>query len=69
MTSLEVSSDDWRRAIRRRMLWLFALKLSLLTLLWALCFSSSHRYPVTAATTGQHLAVDGRDANSSPGGY
>jgi hypothetical protein len=65
MASFGAASDNWRVAIRRGMLWVLAVKLGLLTLLWAICFSPSHRYPVTALATGQHLAVDGTRANAA----
>jgi hypothetical protein len=47
----------WRRALRRELITLLALKGAALWLLWWLFFSPAHRTPVDAAATSRRLAV------------
>ncbi len=55
-----MSNDaDWRSHLRRDIGWLLLAKLGLLTLLWALFFSSSHQCRADGAATAQRLAVAG----------
>jgi hypothetical protein len=52
---------EWHRAMRWRIAVLLCGKLALLTLLWALFFSPSHRIAVDSAATSDHFGVsDGR---------
>ena len=50
--------QKWRARLSRDIGWLLALKLGLLTLLWALFFSSSHRCRVDGAATASRLALE-----------
>ena len=52
-----VTRAPWRGALRRHLAWLLAVKFAVLTLLWALFFSSTHRTAVDARAAGQHLVV------------
>jgi hypothetical protein len=57
-------SANWRRAIRWRLICVLLAKLGLLTLLWALCFSPSHRNSVNATAISRHLAVSAATAHA-----
>jgi hypothetical protein len=52
-------SANWSVAIRWKLMWLFLFKVGLLTLLWAFCFSPSHRNTVNSTTTSRQLGVGG----------
>jgi hypothetical protein len=47
----------WRSRLAREVGWYFLIKLCLLTLLWALFFSSSHRCRVDGIATAHRLAL------------
>jgi hypothetical protein len=54
--------QHWRSRLTRDIGWLLLIKLGLLTLLWALFFSGSHRCRVDGPATANRLALaDGRD--------
>jgi hypothetical protein len=57
-TALTQDPANWRVAVRWKLTWLLLAKLGLLTLLWAFCFSPSHRKPVDAATAGRHIVPE-----------
>jgi hypothetical protein len=48
----------WRMHLTRDLGWSLLLKLGLLTLLWALFFSSSHRCRVDGPATASRLALE-----------
>ena len=48
----------WHVALRRKIVWLLALKFVALLILWTLFFSPAHRFDVTPARSAQHLALD-----------
>jgi hypothetical protein len=50
-----VTRAPWRGVLRRHLAWLLAVKFAVLTLLWALFFSSTHRTAVDARVAAQHL--------------
>jgi hypothetical protein len=63
----------WRARLTREIGWSMLIKLGLLTLLWALFFSGSHRCRVDGAATAGRLALEDHTAGSyrqaaSPGG-
>jgi hypothetical protein len=49
--------QHWRSRLTRDIGWLLLIKLGMLTLLWALFFSSSHRCRVDGPATATRLAV------------
>jgi hypothetical protein len=55
----------WRARLSRDIGWSLLVKLGLLTLLWALFFSGSHRCRVDGAATASRLALE---APATPGG-
>jgi hypothetical protein len=56
----------WKRAMRRKIAGLLVGKLALLTLLWALFFSPSHRTVVDPVATSDRFGVShGRPRSSS----
>jgi hypothetical protein len=63
MTAMQ-HAQTWRTRLRRDIGWSLLIKLGLLTLLWALFFSSSHRCRVDGAATASRLAVDAYQADS-----
>lgn len=57
---------EWRRAMRWKIAGLLCVKLALLTLLWALFFSPSHRSAVDSAAASDRFGVSaGRPGSSS----
>jgi hypothetical protein len=60
-------SMEWQRAMRCKMAGLLCGKLLLLTLLWALFFSPSHRSAVDSAAAGDRFGVPIGRSGSSPG--
>lgn len=48
---------DWRRSMRRGMVWLLTVKFAALILLWWLFFSPSHRQHIGGEAASEHLAV------------
>jgi hypothetical protein len=48
----------WHVALRRKVVWLLALKFVALVILWALFFSPAHRFDVTPGRSAEHLALD-----------
>jgi hypothetical protein len=55
---------EWQRAMRWKIAGLLCGKLALLTLLWALCFSPSHRIAVDSTATSDRFGVsDGRSGS------
>ena len=59
----------WRRALRRELTWLMALKCAALALLWWLFFSGAHRVPVDGAAASRQLAVTPAVAAAREGGH
>jgi|HigsolmetaAR205D_1030408.scaffolds.fasta_scaffold00847_5 hypothetical protein len=51
------AAADWRRQLRREIVWLLLAKVAALTLLWAAFFSPSHRFEVTREQAAAQLAV------------
>lgn len=47
----------WRRALRRHLAWLLAVKFAALALLWALFFSPAHRTLVDRQRAARQLAL------------
>jgi hypothetical protein len=59
-------SMEWQRAMRWRIAVLLCVKLALLTLLWTLFFSPSHRIAVDSVATSDRFGVsDGRSGRPS----
>lgn len=62
---------EWKRAMRWKIAGLLGVKLALLTLLWALFFSPSHRPAVDSAGTSDRFGISdgrsGRPTKRSPG--
>jgi len=54
----------WRARLTRDVGWSLLVKLGLLTLLWALFFSGSHRCRVDGPATASRLALEGHQAES-----
>lgn len=50
-------AEDWRPDLRRKLTWLLIAKLGLLVLLWAVCFSPSHRSSVDVTTAGRRWSL------------
>lgn len=68
MRSATVDSRDWRRSLRKKIIWLTGAKLALLTLLWVLFFSPSHRIAADSNATGQRFGIAAQRApNPSDG--
>jgi hypothetical protein len=63
-------SMEWQRAMRWRIAVLLCVKLALLTLLWALFFSPSHRIAVDSAAASDRFGVSdgpsGRPSSQIP---
>jgi hypothetical protein len=57
MSSTQGESMEWRRAMRWKIAGLLCGKLALLTLLWALFFSPSHRSAVDSAAASDRFGV------------
>jgi len=60
-------SMEWQRALRWKIAGLLCGKLALLTLLWALFFSPSHRSAVDSAAPGERFGVALARPGSSSG--
>jgi hypothetical protein len=56
--------QTWRARLTRDVVWSFAIKLGLLTLLWALFFSDSHRCRVDSVATAKRLALADKGVDS-----
>jgi hypothetical protein len=56
--------QPWRTRLTRDVGWSLIVKLGLLTLLWALFFSGSHRCRVDGPATANRLAVGGDSTQS-----
>jgi hypothetical protein len=54
----------WRSRLTRDIGWSLLVKFGLLTLLWALFFSSSHRCRVDGPATANRLALKGHEADA-----
>lgn len=52
-----MSEPGWRRDFKRRLVWLFALKILALTLIGWFLFPASARPPVDPARTAEHLGA------------
>jgi hypothetical protein len=52
-----LTAPDWRRALRRELASLLALKAAALWLLWALCFSAAHRTAADVTAASRPLGV------------
>jgi hypothetical protein len=48
---------DWRRSMRRGMMWLLTIKFAALILLWWLFFSPPHRQHIDGKAASEHLEV------------
>jgi hypothetical protein len=59
-------AQHWRKRLRRDIGWSLFIKLGMLTLLWALFFSSSHRCRVDGAATASRLALEAHPTGSHP---
>jgi hypothetical protein len=57
----------WRSRLRRDVAWSLFIKLGLLTLLWGLFFSSSHRCRVDGSSTANRFALTVFRADSHAG--
>jgi hypothetical protein len=55
----------WRRALRRHLAWLLAVKFAALALLWALFFSPAHRTLVDGQRAGRQLGLVRPDTAAS----
>jgi hypothetical protein len=66
--NISIQQQTWRSRLTRDVSWSFFIKLGLLTLLWALFFSGSHRCPVDDVATANRLAVtdSGVDSCEAP---
>ena len=60
-------SSAWRGTLRRDLTVWLLVKIAALALLWGLFFSPAHRLAVTAATTGERLALKSPGASALPG--
>jgi hypothetical protein len=56
--------QSWRARLTRDIGWSLLVKLGMLTLLWALFFSSSHRCRVDGPATASRLALNANKAES-----
>ena len=56
--------QTWRAHLTRDVVWSFFIKLGLLTLLWALFFSGSHRCRVDGVATASRLALTDNGVDS-----
>lgn len=50
-----MSPVAWRHDLRRKLIWLLAIKLAALAALWLLFFSPAHRPAVDPARAAEHL--------------
>jgi hypothetical protein len=58
------NEQTWRYHLFRDVGWSLLVKVGLLTLLWALFFSGSHRCRVDGPATASRLALEARQADS-----
>jgi hypothetical protein len=58
------NDQNWRYHLTRDIGWSLLVKLGLLTLLWALFFSGSHRCRVDGSATAGRLALEAHQADS-----
>jgi hypothetical protein len=68
MASATVDSQRWQHAMRWKIALLMCAKLALLTLLWALFFSPSHRIAVDSDATSDRFGVADARAHRPSGG-
>lgn len=57
---MNVSADDWRPWLRRKIGWLLIFKLAALVVLWLLFFSPPHRVSVDEDTMSERIAPPDR---------
>jgi hypothetical protein len=67
--TMNISSQQqtWRSRLTRDVAWFFFIKLGLLTVLWALFFSDSHRCRVDGFATANRLALTAHGVGTCKG--